>query len=182
MSSTDLRATLGTAGRIRVLASIDFDNPELRAALDRLTERTAERTGLPISLATLVFTTSQMAVGSTGLAGTWVAVADGTPVEWSFCANMVTTGLPYVISDAPHSEQATNPLVTIDGITSYAGVPVTVAGQIVGAHCIIGTEPCQFTGDQLAELASTAQEISALLQEFSDLDWTDTSDGDNLSS
>jgi GAF domain-containing protein len=161
---------LATAERLRVLASIDFDNPDLRAALDRLTARTAARTGLPISLATLVFNTSQMAIGSTGLDGTWIAVADGTPVEWSFCASTITTGLPYVIGDAFHSEQAGNPLVTIDGIASYAGVPVTVSGQIVGAHCIIGTAPHQFTPENLAELNSTAQEIAALLQEFSDLD------------
>ncbi|GAA4609520.1 GAF domain-containing protein [Actinoplanes octamycinicus] len=155
--------------RMRVLASIDFDNPALRTALDHITSRTAARTGLPISLATLVFNTAQMTVGSTGLDDTWIAAADGTPVEWSFCANMITTGRPYVIPDAHRSEQATNPLVTIDGIASYAGVPVTVRGQIVGAHCILGTAAHPFTPGQLSELTTAAQEIAALLHEFSDL-------------
>ncbi|MBB4743982.1 GAF domain-containing protein [Actinoplanes octamycinicus] len=169
MINNQYPAALATPARMRVLASIDFDNPQLRAALNRITARTAQRTGLPISLATLVFNTSQMAVGATGLDDTWIAASDGTPVEWSFCATMVTTGQPYVIPDARDSEQATNPLVTVDGIASYAGVPLTVSGQIVGAHCILGTEAHQFTSGHLAELASAAQEITALLQEFSDL-------------
>ncbi|AEV86721.1 histidine kinase [Actinoplanes sp. SE50] len=170
MINNQQSTTLAAPERMRVLASIDFDNLDLRTALNRITARTAERTGLPISLATLVFNTSQMTVGATGLDDTWIAAADGTPVEWSFCANMITTGRPYVIPDAHHSEQATNPLVTIDGIGSYAGVPLTVGGQIVGAHCILGTQAHQFTPEQLAELACAAQEITALLQEFSDLD------------
>ncbi|MEU4427088.1 GAF domain-containing protein [Actinoplanes sp. NPDC024001] len=171
MTPTDQHhLSLASAERTRVLASIDFDNPNLRSTLDRITTRTAARTGLPISMATLVFSTSQMAVGSTGLDDTWMAAAEGTPVEWSFCANTITTGRPYVIPDAPHSEQAGNPLVTQDGIASYAGVPVTVGGQIVGAHCILGTEPHQFTPGHLAELNTAAQEIAAVLQEFSDLD------------
>jgi GAF domain-containing protein len=111
-----------------------------------------------------------MTVGATGLDNTWIAAANGTPVEWSFCANMITTGRPYLIADAHASEQATNPLVTVDGITSYAGVPVTVAGQIVGAHCILGTEAHQFNPGQLAELTSAAAEIATLLQEYGDLD------------
>ncbi|MEU8244173.1 GAF domain-containing protein [Actinoplanes missouriensis] len=171
MTVTDQRDRgLDTAERRRVLASIDFDNPELRAGLDRLTARTAARTGLPISLSTLVFNTSQMVVGSTGLDNSWIIAADGTPVEWSFCATTVTTGRSYAVPDAAHSEQSTNPLVTQDGIASYLGVPVIVRGQIVGAHCILGTEAHRFTPAQLAELNSAAQEIAALLQEFSDLD------------
>ncbi|MEV4281527.1 GAF domain-containing protein [Actinoplanes xinjiangensis] len=154
--------------RIRVLAGIDFDNPDLRAALDRIAARTAARTGLPISLVTLVFDTAQLTAGTAGLDDSWIVAADGTPVEWSFCANTVTTGRPYVIADTADSEQATNPLVTIDGIGSYAGVPITLAGQTVGAHCILGTTTHQFTSDQLAELHTAGQQITTLLQQYSD--------------
>ena len=154
--------------RMRVLAGIDFDNPDLRAELDQITRRTASRTGLPISLVTLVFNSAQMIAGSTGLDGSWILAADGTPAEWSFCANAVTSGQPYIIDDATHSEQATNPLVTMDGIASYAGVPITIDGHIVGAHCILGTTPHHFTADQIAELHATTRQITTLLQQYSD--------------
>ncbi|MEU4161692.1 GAF domain-containing protein [Actinoplanes sp. NPDC026670] len=160
---------------MRVLASIDFDNPVLREALDRIAARSAERAGLPIGLVTLVFNTAQMTAGSAGISGTWITVAEGTPVEWSFCANAVVTGEPYVISDTADSEQAGNPLVTQDGIGSYAGVPVILAGQVVGAHCVIGTSAHQFTAEQLDELWVGAQQAAILLKEFSDLPSADAS-------
>jgi GAF domain-containing protein len=155
--------------RMRVLASIDFDDPTLRSEVDRITARTAARTAMPISMATLVLNTTQLVIGSAGL-DNWISTADGTPVEWAFCAKTVTTGQPYVIPDAARSEQAANPLVTIDGIASYAGVPIVVHGHIVGAHCIKGAEPHPFTADQLAEVHAAAQEIAALLHRYSDLD------------
>ncbi|BEL03038.1 hypothetical protein Q0Z83_012290 [Actinoplanes sichuanensis] len=169
MTTSIDRRVLGDPARMRVLASIDFDNPELRRALDRISVRTAQRTGLPVSLVTLVLNTAQMTVGVSGL-DNWVTEADGTPIEWSFCANAVISGHPYVIPDAVHSEQAGNPLVTQDRIGSYAGVPVTLGGQIVGAHCIIGPTAHLFTTLQLAELEQAANEIAALFQQFSDLD------------
>jgi GAF domain-containing protein len=155
--------------RMRVLASIDFDNPALRAQLDRIAARTAERTGLPISLVTLIFDTAQMIAGSTGLDGSWIITAGGSPIEWSFCATTVTTGRPYLLPDTRNSEHATNPLVTIDGAAAYAGVPITIAGQTVGAHCILGITAQPFTTEQLDHLHAGAAEITALLQEFSDL-------------
>ncbi|AEV84328.1 hypothetical protein ACWT_3305 [Actinoplanes sp. SE50] len=51
-----------------------------------------------------------------------------------------------------------------------ATAPLTVRSQIIGAHCILRTEPHQFTPEHLAELNAAAQEITALLQEYSDLD------------
>ncbi len=155
--------------RLRALASIDFDNPALRTQLDRITGRTAARTGLPVSLVTLVFDTAQMIAGSTGLDGSWITASGGSPVEWAFCAGTVTTGQPYLLPDTRSSEHATNPLVTIDGVASYAGVPITIAGQTVGAHCIIGVTAHPFTADQIDELHNGAAEINALLQQFSDL-------------
>ena len=154
--------------RLRALAGIDFDNPDLRAALDRITARTAARTGLPISMVTLLLNTAQLIAGSTGLDGSWITTSGGTPVEWSFCATTVTTGQPYLLPDTANSEHARNPLVTIDGAASYAGVPITVAGQIVGAHCIIGVTADAFTTEQVDHLHAAAAEITALLQQFSD--------------
>ncbi|GIF05055.1 GAF domain-containing protein [Actinoplanes siamensis] len=153
--------------RIRALASIDFDNPALRAALDKIAQRTAALTGLPVSMVTLVLDTAQLIVGSCGLDDSWMTAAGGTPVEWSFCANTVTTGRPYVLPDTAHSEQAASPLVTVDGMASYAGVPITLAGHIVGAHCVMGLTAQPFTPEQLDQLRGAAAEISDLLRQFS---------------
>ena len=162
---TDVLHGLDDLPRMRVLASIDLDDPHLRAKLDAISARTAARLNLPIALATLVFDTAQIIAGSHGVGG-WIAEAVGTPVEWSFCAHVVAGRRPYVVTDAATDPvQATNPLVTIDGIGSYAGVPLTIDGHVLGGHCVADGQPHDFTEADLAELRAAADEITAVLQQ-----------------
>ena len=157
---------LDDLARMRVLAGLDLDNPVLRRELDAITERTAGRLGLPISLVSFVLDTAQLLGGSYGLDG-WIAAVRGVPVEWSFCANAVASGRPYVVPDATtDAQQAGNPLVTVDGVRSYAGVPLVLDGQVLGAHCIIGADAHIFTDADLAELRDRAEEITALLKNY----------------
>lgn len=153
-------------GRILALAGLDLDHPELRRRLDAITDRTAERLGLPISLVSFVLDTAQFLGGSHGV-DNWISAAQGTPVEWSFCAHTVRTGHDFVVPDTteePHL--AGNPLVTVDGFRSYAGVPLIFDGHVLGAHCVIGTATHEFTEADLAELRAGAEEIAAALSEF----------------
>jgi GAF domain-containing protein len=162
---TDHLYGLDNPERMRVLASIDFDHPDLRTALDAITARTADRLGLPISLVTLVLDTAQIMPGAHGVNG-WIAAAGGTPVEWSFCAHTVAARRPYVITDAAADPvHRGNPLVAIDGARSYAGVPLIIDGQVLGAHCVIGAVAHTFTDSDLAELQAAAADISAVLQQ-----------------
>lgn len=152
--------------RLRILGSIDLENPDLRRQLDAVTERTARRLGQPISLVSLVLDTAQFFAGAHGVDG-WLGEVRGTPIEWAFCARTVATGQPYLVPDATvDARQATNPLVTCDGIRSYAGVPVVIDGAVLGAHCVMGLASQTFTDADLAELRATAEEISALLQSY----------------
>jgi GAF domain-containing protein len=152
--------------RIRELARIDLDDPVLRARLDAIARDTRERLGAQIGLITLVLDSVQLIAGSDGLDG-WMAAAGGTPVEWSFCANAVLTGRPYVVEDAAlDPRQAGNPLVTQDGIASYCGVPLTGAtGQVLGAHCVLGRQPHEYTPADLAVLHEAGLQASRVLGE-----------------
>lgn len=149
--------------RLEVMADLDLDNPELRRRLDAITHRTADRLGQPIALVSMVLDAAQIFPGSYGLQG-WLADLEGTPIEWSFCVNAVASGTAYVVPDATIDVlQSDNPLVTIDGIRSYAGVPIVVDGAILGAHCVLGPDPRPFTDADLDELRRAADEISELL-------------------
>ncbi|MEV0895249.1 GAF domain-containing protein [Actinoplanes sp. NPDC049802] len=163
---TDHLSQLGDPRRMRVLASIDLENADLRDRLDSITERTAQRLGLPISLVTLVLDTAQFLAGSHGVTG-WVAESRGTPVEWSFCARAVHRRGPYVIVDASADpDHATNPMVAFEGVRSYAGVPLELDGQFLGAHCVVGGAAHTFTDDDISELRRAADEIVALLDRY----------------
>ncbi|BAL88135.1 hypothetical protein AMIS_29150 [Actinoplanes missouriensis 431] len=164
--SADRHDTAAGSDRYDVLADIDLDDPELRDRLNRIAERTAERLGQPIALVSMVLDTAQVFPGSYGLTG-WLAEMGGTPIEWSFCVNAVNSGTSYVVPDATDDAlQSTNPLVTNDGIRSYAGVPVVLDGAVLGTHCVLGTAAHVFTDADLAELRRGAEEVSELLRAY----------------
>ena len=81
---------------------------------------------------------------------------------------MVDTAEPDVVPDATvDPEQQHNPLVQIDGFTSYAGVPlIDRDGRVLGAHCVLGTSAHTFTDADLAELRAAAGEIMAVLERY----------------
>ncbi|GIF01386.1 GAF domain-containing protein [Paractinoplanes rishiriensis] len=150
-------------GRLAVLGRIDLDNPELRRRLNDITERTAARLGQPVSLVSMVLDTAQFFIGEHGLAG-WIKDVGGTPVEWSFCANVVRSREKYVVPDAAADDRhATNPLVAVDGFRTYAGAPIVVDGEVLGAHCVLGFGAYTFGDEELEELRHSAEEIAALL-------------------
>jgi GAF domain-containing protein len=159
---------LTDAHRLSVVAGIDLDDPELRQKLNAITERTAGRLGMPISLVSVVSHVAQDFIGSYGLDG-WMRDAQGTPVEWSFCRQAVTSRRPYTVPDARvDARQSSNPLVTEDGIRSYAGVPLMIDREVIGTLCVLDTNPRVFTEADLEELASNAEEVTALLRERSE--------------
>lgn len=146
--------------RLGEIADLDLWNPEVREKLDRFASAAAERFDLPIGLVSIVLDSTQYLAGQHGTGG-WIADADGTPVEWSFCANTVRDRAAYVVEDAVNDDrQSSNPLVTQDGIASYAGTPlVTSNGFVLGSYCVLGTTPREFTAEELGELQRMAAEV-----------------------
>lgn len=169
----DTNGTTGTTGtgasadpvtsrdRLLEIAGYDLESPELRARLHDYARQAAERLELPVGLVSIVLDGAQFLAGMHGLEGTWIADAEGTPVEWSFCASAVRSGQAYVVEDAATDAlQHDNPLVTVDGIRSYAGAPlVTEAGHVLGACCTLGYEPREFTDVEVDVLRGLSREI-----------------------
>ena len=163
-ATTDPTALLNTVARIRVLASIDTDDPRLRADLDALAARTAQRTGMPTAMTSLVFGMAQHAAGSYGLTGI-LATAHGSPVEWALCSRTVVTGRPYIVPDATiHPVEAGNPLVTMAGLRAYAGYPVTIDGHVIGTACVLGDTPHHFTDHELTTMRQAADTMTTILE------------------
>lgn len=147
-------------GRLHAVSQYAFESTEASEAMSGLARRAAERLGMPIGLVSVVLDSAQYFAGMHGVEG-WMAEAGGTPIEWSFCANAVRRNAPYVVEDAEADPlQHDNPLVTVDGIRSYAGAPLrTSHGEVLGALCVLGTEPHRFSSDDIAELATMADRV-----------------------
>ena len=91
--------------------------------------------------------------------------------DWSFCTRTVEAGDQLVVADATRDPRVSeNPLVTGDPrIRFYAGQPLTMGGQRVGALCLVDHEPRDFTAAEqgmLADLATWVEQELAADQEM----------------
>jgi len=164
---SDVVATATNPTRLAAIARYDLANRAMWERLDAIAARTCAELHQPISLVTLVLDSAQLIAGSAGLTG-WMKSANGTPLEWSFCAHAVTSGQFYIVEDAATDVvQRDNPLFTIDSIASYAGVPIVdSAGEVLGAHCVLSTQAQIFNPNQLATLYDGAAEVLDVLEDF----------------
>ena len=63
--------------------------------------------------------------------------------------------------------QHDDPLVSADGVASYAGVPLTTPeGLVIGAHCVLGISAHDFDETGIALLEVAADEAVGILEEY----------------
>ena len=147
------------AARLAEIAALGLTAEEVDEVLQRTVEEAAAALDLPTALVSIVMDEAQWFAAHTGLSP-WMAEARGTPVEWSFCANAVRSGEPFVVEDATtHPLVKDIPLVHLDNLRCYAGIPlVTSTGKTLGTLCVAGTEPRTFSQAELDTLRGLAKQ------------------------
>ena len=127
------------------------------AAFDRLTRLASRALSAPIALVSLVEADRQVLAGRFGLPEPW-ATWRHTPLSYSFCQYVVSSGEPLLVVDArTHPVLRDNRAVTELGVAAYAGVPlISSEGHVLGAFCGLDTRPRQWTADEVATLHDLA--------------------------
>lgn len=163
---TDSGDVLRDPARLAEIAALGLTAPEVDAVLQETVDEAAAALDLPTALVSVVMGEAQYFAAQHGLTG-WMAEAHGTPVEWSFCANAVQSGEPFVVEDAEaHPLTKDNPLVRYEDLRCYAGIPlITAAGHALGTLCVIGNEARSFTGAELDLLRGLAKKAIARIEE-----------------
>ena len=172
MRATTDRAAAATSSdeagvaRLREIDRLGLLRDGADAQLHAEVRALAGRLDLPVALVSILLEDAQLFLASHGLSG-WIDEIQGTPLEWSFCRYTATRPAGFVVEDATtHPLTAENPLVTIDGIGCYAGVPlVSQQGVAFGAVCVIGGAPRTFSSVELEELRATARALVARFEE-----------------
>jgi GAF domain-containing protein len=151
--------------RLAEIAALGLTAAEVDEALQQTVDEAAAALSLPTALVSIVMGEAQYFAAHHGLTG-WLQEARGTPIEWSFCANAVRTGEPFVVEDATaHPLVKDIPLVHLDDVRCYAGIPlVTSTGHALGTLCVIGTEPRSFTEQDLDVLRALAEKAIARIE------------------
>ena len=148
------------AERLQEIADLDLLSPEVDPILAHVAALAAARLELPVSLISVVLDEALHVAGSHGIDGLWLGDTRGHPVEWSFCATSVRTRDPVVVENATtHPDHQGNPLVTLDGVRCYAGVPlISSRGHVLGNLCVVGLEARTFTAEEVGVLRELADE------------------------
>lgn len=159
VTEDEVQRILQQRERLQEIAELRLTEPDVRATLQEICERAAAEMQLPIGLVSIVLDEAQYFVARVGIGG-WMDEAAGTPAEWSFCRFGVATQQPLVVEDATsHPLVHANPLVTIEGLRCYAGVPlVTSRGHAIGSFCVAGADSREFSEAEIARLRVYAAE------------------------
>jgi GAF domain-containing protein len=158
--------TLDDTARLQEIADLGLNDSDIDDILSEITAEAAAQFGLPVALVSIVLDQAQYFRGSHGLDG-WMATTRGTPAEWSFCQHVVRNRAPFVVEDAQtHPLMQDSPLVRMEGVRCYAGVPlVTFRGHVIGSFCVQGPEARSFTEYDLAQLKRYAKQVIARIEE-----------------
>jgi len=156
---------LSAPGRLRVLADTGLLDAPPRPGLRRLAELAARVAETPIALVSLVEPTRQILAAVVGLQDP-VASDRQMPLSHSFCQHVVRGRGPLLVSDAGQEPLvADSPAIAEVGVIAYAGVPLTLDGEVLGSLCAIDHQPRLWTPEDvelLEDLAALAVEEIAL--------------------
>jgi GAF domain-containing protein len=158
--------TLANSARLQEIADLRLNDSDVDDILSEIAAEAAAQFGLPVALVSIVLDQAQYFHASHGLEG-WMAATRGTPAEWSFCQHVVRNRAPFVVEDAQtHPLMQDSPLVRIEGVRCYAGVPlVTLRGHVIGSFCVQGPDARTFTEYDLAQLHRYAKQVIARIEE-----------------
>jgi serine phosphatase RsbU (regulator of sigma subunit)/PAS domain-containing protein len=166
-AASALRRDPGRLDEARRLQPPAGGNP----ALDRLAELAARLLGTPASQISLLGDVQVVAAGDGLPPG---AIGGESRLEDSLCTVTAAVTGPLVVSDARADARVHElPPVTSGRVGAYLGMPLTTDdGRAVGALCVFGPAPREWsetdiaTLRQLAEATVTELELSALVREY----------------
>lgn len=156
---------LARPDRLVVLASTGLMDSPAEEPFDRWTGWLSEALGVPVAVLSLVDDRRQYFKSAAGSnRPDAVAAGSSTPVEGSFGQYVVADARPLVVQDARRdSRLADHAAVQQLRAVAYAGVPVGVDGEVLGALCVTSPEPREWTDAELALLRCASAAVSAEL-------------------
>jgi PAS domain S-box-containing protein len=154
--------TLRDPARLATLRETELLDSPPEERFDRLTGLTSSLLHAPVSLLTLVDDHHQFFMSEVGLEEPWSSKRK-TPLSYSFCKHVVSTGAPLVINDAERNPTVQdNPAIQEMGVVAYAGFPVRVEGDyVIGDLCAIDYSPREWLPREISLL----ERLSAVVED-----------------
>ncbi len=145
--------------RLRVLCSTGLLDSPPEKAFDRLTRLASGLIGAPVALVSLVDDKRQFFKSAIGLGEPW-ATRRETPLSHSFCQLVTRDRARLVVEDSRDEPRLAGSLaITALSAIAYAGVPIMVADEAIGALCVIDSKPRPWTEKDLVLLEDLAESV-----------------------
>jgi GAF domain-containing protein len=147
------------SARLRALKALGVLDSPLEEFSQSVVAAAASIVNAPMSAISLIDETRQWFKGSCGLS------VDQTDRQVAFCAHTILGRAPLIIEDALLDERFnSNPFVVGEPfVRFYAGFPLVVGGQSIGALCVIDDRPRTLSSSQIVQLSELADGTSAWL-------------------
>jgi diguanylate cyclase (GGDEF)-like protein len=146
--------------RLEEIARLDLHGQVSDPGLDAAVETVTVALSVPMAAVNVVTPDLQTYAAEVGIGVPCTTVPD----DLSFCAEVVDTGSPLVVTDAlAHPVYRNNPLVRQGSIRAYAGFPLMHRGAVIGSVCAFASEPRSFSSEELLILAAQARLASSML-------------------
>jgi hypothetical protein len=159
-----LPPVLSEPGRLAAVARTGLLGDSVDPLFDRLARLAARMFGTPVSFVGLVALDRERFLGQVGLPAR-VAETREFPIEMGVCRHVVERGSPLIVRDASVDPLlSSSPLLRLYPTFAYAGLPLRVGEEVVGAFCAVDTRPRAWTGDSLDAFEDLAALASADLE------------------
>ncbi|WP_052573826.1 AI-2E family transporter [Haloferula sp. BvORR071] len=147
------------------LDNLGLVNPEREPVLDHVTAKMSRVFEAPIAAITLVDHDRQYFKAYNGLPDE-LAEARESPRELSVCTHVVAANQTVVVEDLKRDRRfAGNPLFLKHELRFYAGAPIRgTGGQVLGALCVMDTEPRRFSRREKRLLEENAAEVASEIE------------------
>ncbi len=150
--------------RLAALRELELLKAPPQDALTAINRLASRLLGVPISALSLISWDRQVTAGQVGLGPEGDDEVMEAPLSHSFCQHVVRADAPFAVEDArKHALVSGNGAIEDSGVIAYAGVPIRMEGQCVGALCACDVEPRRWTSDDLQILGDlSAMAVDAL--------------------
>jgi diguanylate cyclase (GGDEF)-like protein len=149
------------AGGLRALESNAVLDAAPAATLDRLTRMASRLLGAPVAIISLVDSHRRLFESAMELEEPWATERE-TRLADSFCQHPAQQRARLIVEDTREHPTLRDDLAVRDlGVIAYAGVPLFIEGEPVGAICVVDHHPRRWQLHEVRLLDDLAQSVTS---------------------
>jgi predicted transcriptional regulator len=157
---------LNSPARLSVVESTGLLDSSEEHDFDQLTRLASRLLRVPAALVTVLARDRQYVKSSyTEDESTRIPAGSSQAIDISFCRHAVETREPLLIEDARVHPRVQNSAAVAAGVLSYAGIPLEIKGEAIGALCVIDSRPRSWSSDDVDTLRALARSAMRLIEE-----------------